>query len=84
MSYVRNTWSLRYYDWGEPEPPTREPVSKSNKAIGFIFPAYYMPADHFFIGIVYRPTLFRFSTENPFRYEHLISIDFGWKIKLKE
>ena len=84
LSYVRNTWDLSYSDWGEPEPPTREPVSKSNKAIGFIFPAYYMPADHFFVGVVYRPTLFRLSSDNPFQYEHLISIDFGWKIKLKK
>lgn len=83
LSYAKNTWNLNYSDWGE-EPLTVEPVSKSNNAIGFIFPAYYMPTEHFFIGAVYRPTLFRLSTENPFKYEHLISIDFGWKLKLKK
>jgi len=81
LSYAKNTWNLNYSDWGD-EPLTVEPVSKSNNAIGFIFPAYYMPTEHFFIGVVYRPTLFRLSTENPFKYEHLISIDFGWKLKL--
>lgn len=84
LSYVRNTWDLRYYQWGQTEPITREPVKKSNNAIGFVFPAYYMPTEHFFVGVAYRPTLFRLSTENPFKYEHLISIDFGWKIKLKK
>jgi hypothetical protein len=83
LCYVKNTWNLNYSDWGD-EPLTVETVSKSNNAIGFIFPAYYMPSEHFFIGVVYRPTLFRLSTENPFKYEHLISIDFGWKIKLKK
>lgn len=82
LCYVKNTWNLNYSDWGQTEPPTRQPVSKSNNAIGFIFPAYYMPTENFFIGVVYRPTLFRLSTENPFKYEHLISIDFGWKLKL--
>jgi len=84
LSYVRNTWDLSYYQWGQTEAPTREPVKKSNNAIGFVFPAYFLPTYHFFIGVVYRPTLFRFSTDHPFKYEHLISIDFGWKIKLKK
>lgn len=82
LSYSRNRWMLNYSEWGDPEPLTREPVEKFNNAIGFVFPAYYMPTEHFFIGLVYRPTFFRLSTENPFQYEHLISIDFGWKIKL--
>lgn len=84
LSYVKNIWDLRYYYWGEREPMTREPIVKSNNAIGFVFPAYYMPNEHFFVGVVYRPTLLRLSTENPFKYEHLISIDFGWKIRLKK
>ena len=83
LSYAKNTWNLNYSDWGD-EPLTVEPVSKNNNAIGFIFPAYYMPTEHFFIGVIYRPTLFRLSTDNPFKYEHLISIDFGWKLKLKK
>lgn len=84
LSYSRNRWMLNYSEWGDPEPLTREPVEKFNNAIGFVFPVYYMPTEHFFIGLVYRPTFFRLSTENPFQYEHLISFDFGWKIKLRK
>lgn len=83
LCYAINTWELKYYDRFDPPPMTREPIKKSNYAIGIVFPMYYMPTEHFFIGIVYRPTLFRFNTENPFKYEHLISIDLGWKLNLK-
>ncbi len=82
LSYSKNTWDLRYYEWGQTEPPTREPVMKSNNAFGFVFPIYYMFGEHFFAGVVYRPSIFRLSTTNPFYYEHLLSIDFGWKIRI--
>ena len=82
LSLTRNTWNLQYHDRFDPPPKTREPVTKTNYAVGAVFPMYYMPAERFFIGVVYRPTLFRFQNKNLLKYEHLISIDFGWKFKL--
>ncbi len=58
---------------------------KSHSALGLIFPLYYQfdrlfQFDHFYIGLVYRPTFYRRNTStDPFEYEHLISFEFGVK-----
>jgi hypothetical protein len=84
LSYARNTWDFRYYDRFDPPPPTREPVKKSNNAFGLIFPTYFQLGEHFNIGVVYRPTFYRLNMTDKFKYEHLISIDFAWKIRIKK
>lgn len=84
ISYAQNTWDYRFYDEIDLLPPKREPVKKSHNALGLIFPAYYQLGQHFNIGVVYRPTFFNFNGANKFQYEHLISIDFSWKIRLKK
>jgi len=82
LSYSRNTWDFRYYDSFDPPQPTIEPVKKSNIAFGLIFPTYFQMGEHFNIGVVYRPTFYRPNMTDKFEYEHLISIDFAWKIRL--
>lgn len=84
LSYARNTWDFRYYDSFDPPPPTREPVKKSSNAFGLIFPTYFQLGKHFNIGVVYRPSFYRPNMTDKFKYEHLISIDFAWKIRLKK
>lgn len=84
VSYGKNIWDHRYYDRFNPPPPTREPVKKENDALGIIFPVHFQTGEHFRIGFVYRPTFYRPGIPEPFVYEHLISIDFGWKIILKK
>jgi hypothetical protein len=85
LSYTSNTWNLRYFG---SQPDTlaidKQPRKKSSNAIGFIFPIYYQLGHNFYAGVIYRPTIYRFSTSNHFAYEHLISIDIGWKIRLKK
>lgn len=84
LSYVKNTWDLRYYDRFDPPPPTRESVKKSSSSVGLIFPSYFKLGQYFNIGVIYRPTFYRPNMVNKFKYEHLISIDFAWKIRLKK
>ena len=84
FSYARNTWDFRYYDRFDPPPSTREPVKKSSNAFGLIFPAYFQTGKYFNIGVVYRPSFYRPDMTDNFQYEHLISIDFGWRIRLKK
>ena len=84
LSYSRNTWELHYYDRFDPPPLTKAPVTKTNNAIGFIFPMYYQYGKHFFAGLIYRPTVLRLNSATPIQYEHLISIDFGWKMRIKK
>ena len=83
LSYVENTWDLGNY--GEDKTvPTRESVKKTNNAFGLIFSSYFQATPHFYIGVIYRPTFLRLDIEPTFKYEHLISIDFAWKIRLKK
>jgi len=84
LSFARNIWDRRYYyDYDSPE-PTRESVKKSSTAFGLIFPTYFVIGKHFNVGVVYRPTFYRPYERDKFRYEHSISIDFAWKIRLKK
>jgi hypothetical protein len=84
MSFTRNTWDLRYNGTHEDTLQIAEqPRKKSNNSIGFTFPIHYQLGHNFYVGIIYRPSFFRFSTSINFAYEQLISINFGWKLRLK-
>ena len=74
VSYSNNFWKLipasqRNEDY----------LLKSNKALGLCLNGYYRIYKNLNIGIVYRPSFIRLGSLNTFQYEHLISIDFGWK-----
>ncbi len=84
LSYGRNTWSFTYHDWGGTPPPTRDLVTRRSNAAGLIFPAYFQLVEYFNIGVVYRPTFYRPNLPDKFSYEHLISVDFAWKIRIKK
>lgn len=82
LSYARNTWDFRYYDRFQPPPSTRDPVKKSSNALGLIFTTYFQFGEQFHMGAVYRPTFYSLYRTDVFLYEHLISIDLAWKIRL--
>lgn len=85
VSFAKNTWNLHYSgSQRDTLPIDKLPRKRSGNAIGFTFPVYYQLGKHFYAGVIYRPTILRFSTSPQFAYEHLISIDFGWKIRLKK
>ncbi len=83
ISYTSNTWNFIYH--GIPDssfPPTRDPAYRSNKALGLIFPVHLEFPNGFHTGVIYRPTFFRFSEVQSIAYEHLISLNFGFRIAL--
>lgn len=84
LSYARNTWDFRYYNRFNPAPPTREPIKRSHNSYGLVFPTYFQLSKNFHFGVIYRPTFFIPKLEDKFKYEHLISIDFAWKIRIKK
>ena len=81
LSYVENSWDFSDYGLDEIV-PTRDPVKKTNKAFGLIFSSYFEVTPYFNIGVIYRPTFYRPDIAPRFKYEHLISLDFAWKIRL--
>lgn len=84
LSYARNTWDFKYFDQFDPPPPTREPIRRSHNSFGVLIPAYYQFGESFHLGLIYRPTFYRPQiTDKIIKYEHLLSVDFAWKIRLK-
>ncbi len=81
FSIAQNNWGVINNNWDE-NSSTREPVEKTNYALGLISSFYYQITPIFHFGIVYRPTFLRPDIEPTFKYEHSISIDIGWKIPL--
>lgn len=71
---------LVYHDRFTPAPPTREPATKSS----FTVDGYYQVGKRFYIGLIYRPFFLNIYLDVDFKYEHLISLDFKWKIRLKK
>jgi len=82
LSYGRNTWDYRYFEPEDHFLGASESVTKSHDVFGFIFPTYFQIGERFNMGVVYRPTFYRPILTKKFAYEHLISIDFAWKIRL--
>jgi len=84
LNFSKNTWKLVYHDRFDPPPPTREPATKSSNSLGFTIDGYHQIGKRFHIGLIYRPTLLNVYPDIDFKYEHLISLDFKWKFRLKK
>ena len=93
LSYAKNTWEYKktewkkYTIWGVPNnllPVIVKHVVRDYNAFGLIFPTYFQVGEYFNVGVVYRPTFFRPNMTDKFAYEHIINIDFAWKIRLKK
>jgi len=61
--------------------PNADPAK--HYAIGNVFSTYYQFSKSFHLGVIYRPTYYRPQLLDKFQYEHAISIDLMWKIRLK-
>lgn len=82
INFSENIWDFRYYDRFGPPPPSRDPVKRRSLSTGITLNAYHQFGEHFFMGMIYRPTFFTIKPEVDAKYEHLISLDFMWKVKL--
>ena len=76
LSVARNSWGI-YPAYSSYD----EAFIIRNTAGGLIFSVYAKPGPRFNIGVIYRPTFYQFDTRQ-FEYEHLISLDLAWKIRL--
>lgn len=84
INYSKNIWDFRYYDRFDPPPPTRDPIKRKSESIGLTLNGYHQFGKHFHLGLIYRPTFLMVNPEVKFKYEHLISLDFAWKFRLKK
>ena len=85
LNYSINNWELKHSGYHfDPSQPTRDPARKSSQSIGFTVNEYYQLGRHFFIGLIYRPSFIDIYPKTELKYEHLISLDFSWKFRLKK
>lgn len=82
INFSKNIWELVYYDSFDPPPPTREPAKKTNVSLGFTIDGYHQVGKHFYIGLIYRPNIVTVDPNFEYKYEHLISLDLKWKLRM--
>lgn len=82
LNYGFNSWSYKYFPDSQLPPAPRENTTKTSLSFGAAATSSYQIGKQFFIGLTYRPSLFQLDPNFEFKYEHLISIEFGWKIKI--
>jgi hypothetical protein len=89
LNFAKNIWYRSAY-YIEPQKPTDENyeykridgISKTNTMLGFVSNTYYRLFQHFYLGVIYRPSFWNLSNHK-LMYEHSISFDFMWKLYLK-
>ncbi|HOY21299.1 MAG TPA: hypothetical protein PLC89_28555 [Haliscomenobacter sp.] len=81
LSWIENKWGVDYYE-DIPDPSIALTNRKRHQAMGLEFSGYYFTGPSFHMGLIYRPSFVRLYTDPVFKYEHLISVDLAWKIRL--
>ncbi len=81
LSFSENVW--KYFNNNSWDMSSLYTVVKKNLALGFVFPFYIKISEPFHIGFVYRPSFYRPYSPQPFKYEHLMSLDLAWKFRIK-
>ncbi len=93
ISFGRDTWKTAWYpdhyDTGK-EYSEQESVFRKSNSLGLIIPLYYYGRRSFYMGLIYRPiflqfadrTRFKYRNTTHWKYQHTISFEFGWRIRL--
>ncbi|NVK28106.1 MAG: hypothetical protein HWE14_08680 [Flavobacteriia bacterium] len=82
LSYAKNRYNYQDQRWMDTTITLNDGISKSHFSFGLAFSSYYRFSEHFHLGLIYRPTYYRFNTSEPLAYEHVISLDLAWKFRL--
>ena len=87
LSYSHNFWLHTYnggYDTNGNYVNIPPPDKKyTNNTLGLMFTSYWLTKRSFSLGVIYRPSFIRLNMSPTFKYEHLVSIDLAWRIRLK-
>lgn len=83
LQYSKNTWTLSNNDDDEEVEVSTEHIHKKNKSLGLMANGYFQFTQKFFVGLSYKPSLLALGNTPKLNYEHVISLDFVWKFKIK-
>ncbi len=88
IHYAANTWKewTRDFDnWNgyfDSIGKVTSDQTYTNKNIGLTFNSYFRLGKTIHIGLIYQPSLLNLNGNPEFIYEHLISMEFNWRLKL--
>lgn len=88
INYSANTWKewTRDFDNWNGNFDSIGTVTSSqtyiNRNLGLTFNSYYRLGKTIHIGLIYQPSLLNLNNSPEFIYEHLISMEVNWRIKL--
>ncbi len=78
-----NSWS--YMDFTSDTLVTPKPnMEKTYGVIGLYGSIKYQIGKRFYVAMNYRPTFLRLSNEPIWTYEHIASLEFGWRFRVKK
>ena len=83
ISYGYDRWKFKE-DTEDPQSNSYNVSRLYFQSLGLVFPAHYQTNSGFYFGLIYRPMLVQFSEKIRFQYQHTLSIDLGWRIRLKK
>lgn len=84
LTIGRNYWFRRLFNLLGLHDPNDASGAQRNGTYGLIFSGYYQVGQHFNFGMVYKPTFLRPDLNDPFEYEHVLSLDVALKIRVKK
>ena len=82
LNYSSNTWREWTRNFDEIDLPTSTSKTITNKNIGVTLNSYYRFGKALHMGLIYQPSLLNLNRNPELIYEHLISLEFNWRINL--
>jgi hypothetical protein len=82
INYAVNHRNEIYRELGATATPLPENTYSSNRNLGLTLNTYYRIGETLNVGITYRPSLINLNNGFHSIYEHLISLELNWSIKL--
>lgn len=82
LSYTSNIWNEWTQDLGGANSSTTSSRIITNYNLGLALNAYYRLGKTFHLGLIYNPSLVNFGPDPRFIYEHSISVEAAWRIKV--
>lgn len=82
IAFARNMWEFVYKK--EYQFIIMENKKSAHNAIGLVVPVHFTVFNNFNVGAIYRPTFYTFGHSTKFQYEHLLSLEFSYKFKIRK
>lgn len=82
LTYTNNMWAEWTEDFTDMDAPINSSKTITNRNLGLTVNSYYRLGRTFHLGLIYQPSLLNFNSTPQFIYEHSISLELNWRIKL--